>query len=293
MATSNHRVLVVEDDVPTRDELTEVLRTLDFDVVGCGDKETALRHLNEQAFCMALVDLQVFRDPESIRPMEVHGHALIQEIRKKYPERHSPMDWRFPVLVVSGFAREGTESKEVIREGASDIVWKLPSGGLAAELSRKIQEQLRASGREDHANCAASSARTPDLELSIPAIREKRRTEVTLGGRSALLPDRLLKVLLHLIKGRLSDLHVHNIDMGFNGLGGFKLPAELDNAMRASFPVGTTRITKNHYNGYYSLIDTVTIGAIEIDALVAHGDSGVAELARAIQVLRSRSDGNS
>lgn len=288
MATSNHRVLVVEDDVPTREELTEVLRSLGFDVVGCGDKRTALQYVSEQAFCMALVDLEIFGDPDSIRPMQTHGHALIQEIRRKYPERHGPMDWRFPVLVVSGWAREGTESKEVIREGASDIVWKLTTnGGLAAELSRKIQEQLRGSGREDHADCCL----TP-LELSIPGGRVGRKTTVMLGARSASLADRHLRVLLHLIKGKLSGVRVHNLDMGFKGVGGNRLPSEVNQEMRATFPPKVAEIVESHYNGNYSLIDAVTIGEVNEAALGQQGDGEITRLANEIAGLRSKS-GNS
>lgn len=288
MATSNHRVLVVEDDVPTREELTEVFRSLDFDVVGCGDKETALHYVNEQAFCMALVDLQIFGDPDSIRPMEPHGHALIRGIRKKYPERYGPVDWRFPILVVSAYAREGRESKEVIREGASDIVWKLSNSGLAAELSQRIQEQLRASGREDHADCCS----TP-LELSIPGEREGRKTKVMLGARSAFLTDRHLRVLLHLIKGKLRGAQVHNQDMGFNGEGGNRLPSEVNQAMRPTFPATISLIIENHYHGNYSLIDAVTIGMIAYDRLIAIDDPTITSLAREIQALRSTADGNS
>lgn len=288
MATSNHRVLVVEDDAPTREELTEVLRSLDFDVVGCGDKQTALRHLNEQVFCMALVDLQIFREKGSIRPMEAHGHALIQETRKRYPERHSHMDWRFPILVVSGHAREGTEAKEVMREGASDIVWKLANGGLAAELSRKIQEQLRASGREDHADCCL----TP-LELSIPGDRADRKTRVMLGDRSASLTDRHLRVLLHLIKGKLIGAPVHNQDMRFDRGGGNRLPSEVNKAMNATFPPNITAIVKNHYHGKYSLIDAVTIGEIAYERLIAIEDSAITSLAHEIQELKRKPSGNS
>lgn len=287
MDTSNHRVLVVEDDVPTRDELTEMLRQLGFNVVGCGDKQTALRYVNDQAFCMALVDLQIFGDPDQIRPMPTHGHELIREIRKQKPERHGALEWRFPILVVSGYAREAAESKEVIREGASDIVWKLQSGGLAAELSRKIQEHFRASGREDHADCCL----TP-LELSIPGEREGVRTRVMLGARSASIADRHLCVLLYLIRGKLLGKWVHNNDMDFKGVGGNRLPSEMDKDLRRTFPSSITPIVKNDHHGNYSLIDDVTIGVIDYDRLVAINDPKIASLAREIQALRSP-NGNS
>lgn len=288
MTSTNHRVLVVEDDQATREELTEVVHSLGFDVVVCDNKQTALRYINEQAFCMALVDLQILAEPGSIRPAEAHGHTLVREIREKYPERNGTTDWRFPVLVVSGFAREGSESKEVIREGASDIVWKLPHGRLAIELAHKIQELLRASGREDHADCCSAP-----LELSIPGDRERRKTKVMLGARSTFLADRHLRVLLHLIKGKLTGAQVHNKDMDFHGEGGNKAPSELNQALRATLPGDVTAIVENHYHGHYSLIDGVEIGAIDYDRLIGLDDATISSLAGEIQTLRSRSDRNS
>lgn len=287
MVTSNHRVLIVEDDAPTREELTELLRSINFDVVGCGDKQTALQYVKEQAFCMALVDLQIFDKPGTIKPYEVHGRSLVREIRTAYPERHG-IGHRFPILVVSGYAREGAEAKEVMREGASDIVWKLAHGGLTSALSRAIQEQLRASGREDHADCSL----TP-LELSIPGVRVGRKNQVMLGARFACLADRHLRVLLHLIKGKLNGAHVHNQDMEFDGDGGNRLPSEVNHAMRETFPANIDAIIKNHYHGDYSLIDAVTVGEIACDRLAEIGDSKISSLAREIQRLRSASDGNS
>lgn len=288
MTNSKHRVLVVEDDVPTREELAEVLHPLGFEVVSCGDKQTALRHINEQAFCMALVDLQIFGDSGSNRAMETHGHALIKDIRTKYPERHSPMAWRLPILVVSGFAREGPESKEVILEGASDIVWKLPNGGLAAELSRRIEEQFRASGREDHADCCL----TP-LELSVPGERLRQTTKVMLGAHYTFLADRHLRVLLHLIKGKLTGVQVHNVDMQFKGQGGNRLPSELNKELRAMFPANITNVIKNDHRGSYSLIDAVTIGGIAYDRLIAIDDATITSLVSEIRRLQTPSDGNS
>lgn len=287
MMTPNHQVLVVEDDASMREELTGILRSHGFDVGSCGDKLTALRLVDEQAFCMMLMDLQIFDAPDSIRPMEIHGQALIREIRRKYPERNGLTDWRFPVLVVSGFAKEGSQTKEVIRAGASDIVWKQASLDLTAELSRAIQQQLQASGREDHADCCL----TP-LELSIPGERQKQRSRVMLGVRSAYLTDRCLRVLLHLIKGKLNRAWVHNLEMGFGGDGGNRIPSEVDNEMRKTFPPNITRIIENDHHGGYSLIDEVTIGEIAYDRLVAIEDNKMATLAREIQQLRA-SSGNS
>lgn len=295
MTTPNHRVLVVEDNVPTREELTEALRSRGFDVVSCGDKQTALRLVDEQVFCMALVDLQILGAPASIRPLETHGHALIQELRKKYPERHGRMDWRFPILVVSGYIIERAEAKDVIREGASDIVWKLDGGRLAAALSSEIQEQLRASGREDHADCCL----TP-MELSIPADREGQKTSVMLGARSAFLADRHLRVLLHLVKGTLKGKSegkpigwVHNLEMGFDGGGGNRLPSEVNNAMLATLPPGIEKIINNDHRGSYSLIETVTIGEIAYERLIAIEDSAITSLANEIRELKRKPSGQS
>lgn len=285
--TSNHRVLIVEDDVSTREELEALLRTFHFDVVSCGDKQTALHHLDMTPFCMALVDLQIHEKPGALRPLEVHGRSLIREIRTVYPERHG-IGHRFPILVVSGYAREAPEAVEVMREGASQIVWKSAHGGLAAELSRTIHEGFRAAGRHDHADCSL----TP-LELSIPGDREGRKTRVMLGARSALLADRHLRVLLYLVRAKLMGTSVHNSDMGFTGAGGNRIPSEINNELKSIYPAGTEAIVENHYHGNYSLIDAVTIGDIDYEALVAIDDHTITALAGEIQELSSPSAGNS
>lgn len=114
-----------------------------------------------------------------------------------------------------------------------------------------------------------------------------------LGARSAYLTDGQLRVLLHLIKGKLNRVHVHNLDMGVDGVGGNKWPSMVNQAMRGTYPVDVVKIVENHYNGNYSLVDGITIGEIAYERLIAIDDSVITSLARDIQELQRVSNGNS
>lgn len=293
MSDTSHRVLLVEDDVDTREEIEEILRSLGCEVVACDDKRTALQRIAELAFCMAVLDLEVFGEPGANRAYEDHGRSLVREIRRVYPE-HSGTSFIFPIIVISGHANEWEAAKEVSQEGASDIIRKPPKAG---QISKAVREHFVRSGRSSHADCATIQAslpsRTSELELSIPANRTGQRTEVRLGARSAFLPDRLLVVLLHLVKGRLAGRRVHKVDMGDTGTGGFKLPSELNKEMRPAYPPDFTAIVANHYNGEYALIESVSVGEIDADGLSALGHAGITDLASEIGDLLSKCGGNS
>lgn len=295
MQKSKHRVLIVEDDADMRQSLEELLVAMDFEVVACGDKKSAIGHVKERSFCLALVDLQILGSPEAIRGHKEHGRSLVRDIRAIYPNRNG-LEYCFPILVVSGYAREGEEAKEVMKDGASDIDWKLTDGGLSARLSHTIPELMRRSGRESHANCVNAPvptlARKSDLELSIPGTRDRRRTHVMFGERTVSIPDRSLKVLLHLIIGRLTGEVVHKTMLGGTDDQGFKVISDLRRDIQGALPAGSV-VIPNHYHGNYSLIDDVTIGSIAVDVLVTFGDKEITKLARQIEELKSKSDGNS
>lgn len=296
MEYSKHRALLVEDHPDTLQELEEILQALGFEVSACDNKQTALEHVAKQTFCIAVLDLQIFGEPGANKGHVEHGRSLLREIRRIYPHRNGT-EHSFPILVVSGYAREGMEAKEVMKDGASDIVWKLATGGLSSELSRIIREQLRASGREDHASCATAPGPTvapsTDFELSISGVRVGQRTEVALGSRSTHVTDRSLWVLLCLVVGRLKGNHVHNSEMSRSNTGTFKAISRLKHEMKGVFPPGMESIARNHYHGNYSLDDAVTIGSIAYDELVALEDTPITELVREIRKLREESDGNS
>lgn len=292
MNQSKHRLLLVEDDAETRDELEEILRTLGCDVVSCGDKRTALEHVAAQGFCMAVLDLQIYGEPGAVKPREDHGRSLLREIRKVYPHYSAGAGFSFPILVVSGYAAEWEAAKEVTQEGASDIIRKPPKSG---EVASSVRRHLQQVGRENHADCARvpgpATGLPSDLELTIPGTREGQRTEVRIGSRSTTLPDRLLAVLLHLIKGRLMGTPVHKVDMGDTGDRGFKLASDLNNEMKSAFPATIRKITRNHYHGLYSLVDSVTIGTIAVERLITVGEP-ISSLAREIGALLPKSGGN-
>ncbi|MCC7543042.1 MAG: response regulator [Deltaproteobacteria bacterium] len=296
MDRSKHLALVVEDDRDTCDDLEQILRSLDFEVLACDNRQSALELVAKHSFCIAVLDLQIFGEPGANRGHVAHGRSLLREIRRTYPHR-SAADYSFPILVVSGYAREASEAKDVMRDGASDIVWKLTSGGLSGELSSKIRELLSGSGRVDHTACArapgATVARPADFELSIPGTRQRRRTEVTLGSRRAFLTDGSIRVLLLLIEGHLTDQATHKSDLGGKATEGFKPISKLKDELREAFPPEVESITQNDYNGNYRLIPEITIGTINVGSLEALKNAKITGAARKIAELRSKSDRNS
>ncbi len=221
MEGSKHRVLLVEDDVDTREELEQILRSLSCVVVSCDNKQTALQHVAEQPFCMAVLDLQIFGEPGDTKPYDDHGRSLLRDIRKVYPH-YSGSSFTFPIVVVSAYAAEWEAAKEVTQDGASDIIRKPPKAG---ELSSSVRLHFQRSGREDHAHCARAPApaepRVADLQLSVTGVRHQRRTQVTLGSRVANLTDGSLRVLLRLMVGRLS------VEFGSEGSHGRRSNADL------------------------------------------------------------------
>ncbi len=275
--TSRHRLLVVEDEDFMRQDLEAIVRDLGFEVESCADKQTALELLNERHFCMALVDLQILRTPKpnSITPNYTHGISLVREIRMTYPTRHH-LHHRFPIVVVSGYAREGPAARDVMDEGASYIVWKDGDVALATHLSKVIKERLLLAGKEDHADCSP----TP-LELSIPGKRKAKRTAVMLGARTAYLADRHLCTLLFLVRGKVLGSRVSNLDMGASGPN--RRPSEINKEMADAFPSGVKQIIKNDHHGNYWLIDDITIGSIAYEELRALENHSITALANELQ----------
>jgi len=293
MSSSRHQVLLVEDDVDTREDLEEILRSLNCEVLSCDNKQTALQLITEHVFCMAVVDLQIFGEPGANKAYYDHGRSLVRDVRRAYPH-HSGASFTFPIIVISGYANEWEAAKEVSQDGASEIIRKPPKSG---EVSKAVREHFARSGRSSHADCAmiptSVSSPTTELELSIPATPARRRTEVKLGAQSAFLPDRLLVVLLHLVRGHLAGEWVHKVDMGDTGTGGFKLPSELNNEMKPAYPPDVTAIVRSNYQGEYALIESVTIGDVNIEGLRARALGAATELASDIEGLLSKCGGNS
>jgi hypothetical protein len=105
-----------------------------------------------------------------------------------------------------------------------------------------------------------------------------------IGTRSADLPNRSLRVLLHLVIAKLSGKPVHKTELGGRDDQGFKGVSELRDDLKPALADGTNIIV-NLYHGYYRLTDQVAIGPCDIAALVAIDEAPITELARELERL--------
>jgi DNA-binding response OmpR family regulator len=281
---NQHVGLIVEDDPAMAEDLGEVLRSLDCEFVTVDNKRDALAALQGSPFCFILLDLHIKLDSESIRGHFEHGRSLLREMRGMHSD-HTGTGYSLPILVISGHAREVDTAVDVMRDGADHVIQKPIKGGAVSDA---VKGCLERSGRATHDLCAQIAARhaepTQGLVLSIPGTRTGRRTRVTIGTRSADLPNRSLRVLLHLIVAKLAGRSVHKTELGARDDQGFKGVSELRDDLKPALADGTN-IISNLYHGYYRLTDEVSIGPCDIAALVALDEVPITELARELERL--------
>jgi DNA-binding response OmpR family regulator len=280
----NHVGLIVEDDPAMAEDLAEILRSLDCELVTVDNKRDALAALQNNLFCFVVLDLHIKLDGESIRGHFEHGRSLLREIRGTYSD-HTGAGYSLPIVVVSGHAREVDTAVEVMRDGADHVIQKPIKGGAVSDA---VKTCLERSGRATHELCAAITARhtetTQGLVLSITGNRIGRRTRITIGTRSADLPNRSLRVLLHLVIGKLAGRAIHKTELGGRDDQGFKGISELRDDLKPALADGTNIIV-NLYHGFYRLTDQVVIGACDTAALVAIDEAPITELAHEIARL--------
>jgi PAS domain S-box-containing protein len=122
---SGARLLVVEDDVETRDRVCRSLREQNWEVYAAGDGLEALRLLREHRPDLILLDLML--------PV-MHGLEVIEEVRKD-PESHS-----IPIVVMTA-ADLGVEDRQHLEGQVKQILHK----GLYGrdELLREIRTLVR------------------------------------------------------------------------------------------------------------------------------------------------------
>jgi len=288
---SRHRVLVVEDDRPTADDLADLLRSLDCEPIVVDNKRAALAKLQQEALCLAMFDLQIKIESDSIRGHIEAGRSLVREARKLYPDHAGPC-YRLPILVVSGYAREVGAAVDVMKDGADDVIQKPLD---SRQVSNAVRQALERSGRASHEACAAMGgpvATAPGtILLAVPGDRDRRRTRVTIGATSLLLTDASLRVLLHLIAGKLAGERVHKTDLGAQADQGFRGISVLREVLKPA--LGEVDIIKNDHQGYYWLVDDVVIGDVDPDKLIELGDAKITALAQQLREHAAKRRGKS
>jgi CheY-like chemotaxis protein len=281
-----HRALVVEDESEAAADLVEILKACGCECDVATNRRDALELLERSQFCIILLDLQIKAEPCSIRGHTEHGNAFLREARARNVQRDGTT-YLLPIVVVSGYAHEAEAAVAAMRDGASDVVQKLSNG---RDKSERIRRALELSGRCSHEDCEKISAATPAtpsdrLTLDIPGDVEGQRVGVRLGQRHAKLTHSALKVLLHLVKGRLSKALVHKTDLGARADRGFRGVSVLRQELAVAYDGDSKEIVTNNQRGAYCLAAKVDIGQINTNKLEAIGDHQITKLAKEIRRL--------
>lgn len=286
MSRQPHRALVVEDEREAAADLVDVLETCGCETVVATNRYDALVQLASSTFCIILLDLEIGSEPDSIRGRVENGKAVLEEARRRFPERGST--GALPIIVISAHATEMEAGLAAMRDGASDVVQKLWS---AKEKADRIYEALERTGRTSHARCqeflrsAAPTSRPDGLVLSIPADREGQRARIRISERPAPITMASLRVLLQLVEARLQKGRVNKLDLGGRDDRGFKAISVLRNELKPAYAGDMKALIVNDQKGNYWLAETVSIGEVNAEGLRAFGESKITALADKIRSL--------
>lgn len=285
---AKHRVLIVEDDDETAEDLAAIVGSLGCESVTTANREEAATVLRGQQICVVLLDLQIRESADGIKGHVEHGKALLREIRRTHGERAGQGFW-LPVVIVSGYAREVPTAVEVMKDGASDLIQKPLE---SSDVSEKVRSVLRESGRLSHELCLKGIPPLgpnagDDVVLAVTGERVGRRTVVMVGHTRLQLTDSSLRVLLHLMVAHRLGGPVHKRDLGANNEQGFKGISILRAELKPALADGVD-IIDNDYHGNYCLSAGVRIGEVDTKALDDIGDQRIAELAAQLRVPKPK-----
>jgi hypothetical protein len=96
------------------------------------------------------------------------------------------------------------------------------------------------------------------------------------------LTDASLRVLLHLVVGKVTGEKVHKTELGARTDQGFRGISVLRDVLKPALGEGVD-IIKNDHQGYYWLVDDVVIGDCDCDKLSALGDAKITALAERLR----------
>lgn len=158
----NLPVLVVEDDPDLLEALHTTLRLAGYQGLAATNGEEALRLLQAQSVGLVVSDVQM-------RPMD--GHALLQAIRRDYPQ--------IPVVLMTAYGEIG-QAVTAMRAGASDYLLKpFDHKSLLAQVERYLLPMPA----DAQSEMVAEDARTHAL-LSLAMKVAQSNATVMLTGES-------------------------------------------------------------------------------------------------------------
>jgi CheY-like chemotaxis protein len=159
-----HEAAVCEDHDETRQRICDTVASL-------GHKPVPLTTLEEmRAYyssgrrpCYVLQDMQM-PHRHGAPAHEAVGDSGIGMLRAV-----STGPWRIPCIVLTSFSKEAKYVMHCIRLGADDFLEK----SRMSELPETIRHNLKATGREDHAECARCAERSRPAGAAPEAAKEK------------------------------------------------------------------------------------------------------------------------
>ena len=297
---NRHVALVVEDDLEQAEDLKDLLRSLGHDVLHVPTQEEALELLDAGGFCFALLDLQIKVSQDSISPRLESGKTLMKQIRERYPCRNSDDHHYLQIIAMSGYVKETPDAIRLLQDGADDFISK-PIQKHVPPLPVKIDEALRKSGRQNHADCAAmmglaqqgnkrqtmegQNAIAPKRpHLTIPGTQQGKRTEVRVGDKPVFLTNASFLILMKLIALRIGkgDGWANKSDLDRSAAEGWKGMSRLNAEIRPHMP-GRIDIHENDKKGGYRLNPAIEPSGLDHDQLSKHWYNEVKILSKEIR----------
>jgi DNA-binding response OmpR family regulator len=279
--TDVHRVLIVEDDPVTAEDIAEITRSLDCDPTLTDNSADAVTLMRNQSFCIVLLDLAIKKNAKSLKGHSAHGNALLREIRTRHGANRGTSFW-IPILIISGHANDVDSAVEMMKEGADDVIRKPVR---PEEVTTRIQNALDKSGRNSHGDCTKRIAQiTQNSDAILIAIIgdvEKRRTLTSVSGRTVWLTDGSLRVLLRLAVAHEEGKSVHKTELGARLDRGFREISRLREELRQAPEIGE-RIITNDYHGDYSISPDVVFTHCNAQKVSGVGDAAITSLAKAL-----------
>lgn len=168
-------VLVVEDDAPLREALSDTLELAGYSVMAAGDAQQALAWLEKGAPGLVLSDVQM---------PGMDGHALLRTIKARRPE--------IPVLIMTAYGQI-ERAVEAMREGASDY---LPKPFEPERLLAAVARYYRQEGMPDDLGVVAEDPATQAL-LDLARRVAATDTTVLLTGESGVGKEVFARYIHH------------------------------------------------------------------------------------------------
>lgn len=127
------RLLIIDDEKRSVDELKRQIRGLQDEIAVANDQQAAYKILKSNTFDVALVDLRLKSHPLDLDPDVEVGYATIQHLKAIYPDME--------VIAVSAYDVHSEVSTNAIRAGADDFWSKRPDVS-GQSLMQKIRQVL-------------------------------------------------------------------------------------------------------------------------------------------------------